>query len=200
MMLLFVATVFPAVAHNDDVATYTLRDTGAGWLVEMNFAQARLDAAMIKQHGNGHLDRMAKKDYQHLIVEYVKSNFSLKVDGKEVELGHGGIIIGSNQTDLKFIIPDIPLQPVSASVQSTMFEESEDYTNILSIYRSGQTIAKFYLNEDNDYSVDLIFTSQGVFEQSPKPKDDQLLMLGSGGIFLAMVMGIILFSRKKLKP
>ena len=65
MIILWVgATVFPAVAHNAKIATFTLRDTGAGWLVEMNFAQAGVDAAMLEQHGETKIKGIDKKDYQ----------------------------------------------------------------------------------------------------------------------------------------
>lgn len=198
IMLLW-AAILPANAHDTKIATFTLRDTGAGWLVEMNFAQAGVDAAMIEEYGKQRLEELDKKSYQNLVVDYVKSNFNLTIDGKDITLGSGGIMLGSHQTDLKFILPEIPLQPIEAQVHIPMFGNTPDHTNLFRVYRGGKNLKKFFLNEESDFKIHLIFTSQGVFKQNPKPKDDQLLILGSGSLFLASVMAIVLFSRKKLK-
>ncbi|SMD34596.1 hypothetical protein SAMN04488029_2092 [Reichenbachiella faecimaris] len=198
--MLWMSTVLNSgAAHNSKMATFTLRDTGAGWLVEMNFAQAGVDAAMIEHYGKSKILGIEKKAYQDLVINYVKSNFHLTVDGREIALRNGGILIGSHQTDLKFILPEIPLQPSEAKVYIPMFGTTYNHTNLFRVYRGGKNITKFFLNEDNDFEANLIFTSRGVFQQDQKPQEGQLLMLGSGGLFFGLVLVIVFFSRKKLK-
>lgn len=196
-MLWVCVTEFPAGAHNTKIATFTLRDTGAGWLMEMNFSQKGVEAAMINLHGKQALQGLDKKSYQKLVVDYVKSNFNLTVDGRQIKLGTGGVVLGSHQSDLKFILPEIPLQPLEAQVHIPMFNSTYDHTNLFRVYRGGKNISKFFLNEENDFEVNLFFTAQGAFEQPPK--DDQLLTLGSGGLMLVLLLVVLILSRKKMK-
>ncbi|WP_420580370.1 hypothetical protein [Reichenbachiella sp.] len=198
IILLIGSMVFSAVAHNAKIATFTLRDTGAGWLVEMNFAQAGIDATMIETHGSEKLEKLDRKSYQNLIVEYVKSNFHLTVDGEIIKLRNGGIMLGSHQTDLKFVLPEMPPHPAEAQVYIPMFGNTYNHTNLFRIYRGGKNITKFFLSEDNGFNVDLSFTSRGIVAVEKEPRPDQFFMLSGGGIMLAIVM-VIAFSRKKLK-
>ncbi|MEO9805217.1 MAG: hypothetical protein ABJF04_18310 [Reichenbachiella sp.] len=198
-ILLFIgATAFSAVAHNAKIATFTLRDTGAGWMIEMNFAQAGVDAAMIEEHGKQNLEGLSQRVYQDLVVDYVKSNFNLIVDGKRINLETGGIMMGSHQTDLKFVLPNLPLQPTKAFVYIPMFGTTYNQTNLFRIYRGGKNITKFFLSEDNDFKVDLTFTPDGVLAVEKETQDNKILMLGSGGIMLGTLLAIMLISRKKL--
>ncbi|WP_422361050.1 hypothetical protein [Reichenbachiella sp.] len=198
IILLIGSTVFNTVAHNAKIATFTLRDTGAGWLVEMNFAQAGVDATMIEIHGSEKLENLDKKSYQNLIVEYVKSNFNLKVDGEVIKLKNGGIMLGSHQTDLKFVLPEMPPHPGEAQIYIPMFGNTYNHTNLFRIYRGGKNITKFFLSEDNGFNVDLNFTPIGIVAVEKEPRADQFFMLSGGGLMLAIVM-VIAFSRKKLK-
>lgn len=193
IILLIIATVFPAVAHNAKIATFTLRDTGAGWFIEMNFAQAGVDAAMIEKHGKQKLADLSKKTYQNLVIDYVKSNFNLVVDGEEIRLGSGGINLGTHQTDLKFVLPNLPLQPGTAQVHIPMFGSSYNHTNLFRIYRGGKNVTKFFLSEDNDFKVELNFTTNEILAvQREVP-----LMLGSGGIVLGIFLSIMLLYKKR---
>lgn len=198
IILLIGSTVLSTVAHNTKIATFTLRDTGAGWLVEMNFAQAGVDATMIEIHGSEKLENLDKKSYQNLIVQYVKSNFILTVDGEEIKLRNGGIMLGSHQTDLKFVLPEMPAHPEKAQVHIPMFGNTYNHTNLFRIYRGGKNITKFFLSEDNDFEVKLAFTQEGIVALEKHTNDNPYLMLSGGGLMLAIVM-VIAFSRKKLR-
>lgn len=185
-------------AHNAKIATFTLRDTGAGWFVEMNFAQAGVDAAMIEEHGKAKLERISKQAYQSMVVDYVKDNFHLNVDGNPVPLKSGGISLGSHQTDLKFVLPDLPLQPERAVVYIPMFGNTYNQTNLFRIYRGGKDMTKFFLSEDNDFRVSLKFTPQGIVAtEEPKSSTTNLVMLSSSGVGLAILILLILSARRK---
>lgn len=43
----------------------------------------------------------------------VRNRFNLRVDGKLISLTEGGIMLGDHQTNLKFVLPEISLQPRS---------------------------------------------------------------------------------------
>lgn len=192
------AIAFQCLAHNAKIATFTLRDTGAGWLVEMNFAQAGVDAAMVEIYGVEKLRSIDKNVYQNLIVDYVKTNFHLTVNGHQIKLGSGGIMLGSHQTDLKFVLPDMPVQPEHAEIYLPLFGDTYNHTNLFRIYRGGKNITKFFLSEDNDFRVNIAFTPQGIIEEHHEPESKPFLMVSGGGLMLVLIM-VIAFSGKKIK-
>lgn len=187
-----------AMGHNAKIATFTLRDTGAGWYIEMNFAQAAVDAAMIDIYGKAKLEGITKQEYQGMVVDYIKNNFQLEADGKNVPLKSGGINLGSHQTNLKFVLPDLPLQPKSVYVHIPMFEKVHNQTNLFRIYRGGNDMTKFFLSEDNHFQVNLNFTLEGIeaTKETKSPKHN-LVMLGSGGIGLGILIFLILSAKRK---
>lgn len=184
--------------HNPKIATITLRDTGAGWIVEMSFAQAGIDVAMERELGTTVFQTIERDTYQDKIVEYIKANFNLTVDGNEIVLEQGGILLGSHQTDVKFVLPDVPLQPQSAEVYIPMFEDTYNHTNIFRIYRGGGNLTKFFLSEDNDFSVNIKFDPHGL-ATAVKQKDQipQRKIIFSTLFGLLVLCIIIINLRKK---
>lgn len=198
ILLSFGLAICLAEGHNTQIATFTMRDTGAGWLMAMNLAQAGVDAALIEKHGKQKINGLDRKAYQNLVVDYVKANFKLNVDGKDIKLGSGSIVLGSHQTDLKFVLPDVPIHPQEAHVNIPMFSTSDNHTNLFRVYRGGKKIAKLFLSENNDFKVDLIFTSQGIIAKEKKEKNDHFLMMSGGSLMLGLVL-VIALSRRKMK-
>lgn len=191
------ATVFSGVAHNTKIATFTLRDTGAGWYIEMNFAEAGVKAAMIEEHGKQTLSALSEERYKALILDYAKSNFQLTVDKRRIKLGDGGIMLGPHQTDLKFMLPGLPLRPSEAQIRIPMFGSTYDHTNLFRIYRGGKNISKFYLNDDNDFSVALNFTAQGVVVVQEESSPPSFVILGTSGMALGLWLSFTILAKKK---
>ncbi|MEP5614086.1 MAG: hypothetical protein ABJP45_17675 [Cyclobacteriaceae bacterium] len=155
---------FQANAHNAKISTLTLRDTGAGWIIEMAFAQATIDAEMLRFHTKEELEEFPRKEYQDKVVEYVRDHFSLIVDGRNVALQDGGIMLGSHQTNLKFVLPEIPDQPRHMEAFLPMFGTSYNHTNIFRIYRGEGTMTKFFLSSDNEFRTSFELTPEGIVE------------------------------------
>ncbi len=185
--------VYHASAHNAKIATYTLRDTGEGWFIEMNFAQVAVDAQMSSIHGKEELEGIEGDRYKQLFLKYLHDNFHLEVDGKHIELETGGILLGSHQTDVKFVLPQIPDAPKVLSIYLPMFEEVYNQTNLFRIYRGGDQLTKFFLSTDNDFRAYAQFVGNQVITVS-QPASNDVAMI-SGGL---VVLFILLFFIKKL--
>ena len=154
--------VLSVSAHNAKISTLTLRDTGAGWIVEMSFAQASIDAAMLRQFGEEKVLAFEREAYRDEVIAYVRSRFHLTVDGMKIPLEHGGIRLGSHQTDLKFSLPQIPKHLRHINVHIPLFEEEYKHTNIFRIYRGGHQMTKFFLSSDNDFQLVLEVKPEGI--------------------------------------
>ncbi|MBT28139.1 MAG: hypothetical protein CMO01_00660 [Thalassobius sp.] len=151
-----------AWAHNTNIACYTLRDTGAGWMIEINFAQAGLLADVKRDMSNSDFAKLNNEELKSHIIEKIQRNFHLEVDGIKVPLRDGGILMGNHQTNLKFILPEIPANPQQMDVSIPMCSETYNHTNIFRIYRGGEKIPKFFLSEDNKFHVALVFSNDKV--------------------------------------
>ena len=192
------AMIFSIIAHNSKIATYTLRDTGSGWFIEMNFAQAAIDAQMLKMYGEEQLAEISDEEYKKLFLDYLRGNFDFEVDGKKVNLVSGGILLGSHQTDVKFVLPEIPARPKNMSIFLPMFEEVHNQTNLFRIYRGGDRFTKFFLSADNNFSAQMEFADGDIVEVE-KTESVSLGMLLGVLAALLLLASIIILLWKKLK-
>lgn len=198
IVVLFGAMASIAIAHNAKIATYTLRDTGTGWFIEMNFAQTAIDAQMLKLYDSDELIDMSTDEYKKLFLKYLSENFHLRVDGEKVEFISGGILLGSHQTDVKFVLPEIPDNPEQMSIYLPMFEDIYNQTNLFRIYRGGGNFTKFFLSADNNFIAHMEFTDQGIVAIEKEPVNR--LALVSGISILIIGIGTLFFLlRRKLK-
>lgn len=186
---------FQVIAHNAKIATFTLRDTGSGWFIEMNFAQAGVDAAMIHEYGEKKLNQIDRDLYKELFLNYIREHFSLMVDAEKIAFTDGGIKLGSHQTDVKFILPSID-HPQLIEVDLPMFHQAYNQTNIFRIYRGGAQLTKFFLSEDNDFYV-RIEKIDGQFIQSGRVNSGFTSIVLGGVVFLTI--GMMVFSLRKSK-
>ncbi|MEP1097535.1 MAG: hypothetical protein ABJG78_20630 [Cyclobacteriaceae bacterium] len=183
------AAVLQAAAHNAKISTLTLRDTGAGWIIEMAFAQATIDAEMLRSHSKEELEKLPRSEYQDRIVEYVRDHFNLIVDGRNIVLQDGGIMLGSHQTNLKFVLPEIPDRPMKMEAFLPMFGASYNHTNIFRIYRGEGTMTKFFLSSENEFRTAFEFTPEGIVEVDSREQANL-----NTGLQTLLILGISLFA------
>lgn len=198
IVILCCAMAFHAIAHNAKIATYTLRDTGMGWFIEMNFAQAAIDAQMLKLFDKQTLESMSQEAYKSAFIKYLNDHFILRVDGEKVKLIRGGILLGSHQTDVKYVLPEIPTQPQDISIYLPMFEDIYNQTNLFRIYRGGEKFTKFFLSTDNNFSAHMEFREDGIYAVDKAPYN--MLATISGVVVLILIaMGVVILARRQLK-
>lgn len=162
LYFILLCVAFVSMAHNAKIATYTLRDTGVGWMIEINFAQAGLLAMAEKDLGKADFTNLNTATLKSYLIEQVQQNFHLEVDGVSVPLKNGGILMGNHQTNFKFVLPEIPSNPRQLKVHIPMCSAVHNQTNIFRIYRGGERLTKFFLNEDNHFETHLEFTGNQI--------------------------------------
>lgn len=175
-----------AVAHNSKIATYTLRDTGSGWFIEMAFAQASIDGAM-DEILDVNPAELSSDDYKNQVISYIKNHFRLEANNRVIPLGEGGILLGSHQTDMKFLLPEMPSNLENINVVISAFDFSYNHTNIFRIYRGGERVSKFFLSADNDFTADLMINEQEVIQVKMEENTSSI------GLTAILIMGLIAF-------
>ena len=186
-----------AIGNNAKIATYTLRDTGEGWFIEMNFAQAAIDAEMQKIYSEEQLTGIGEDEYKKMFLAYLHAHVVLRVDGEKIPFESGGILLGSHQTDVKYVLPQIPSQPQTMSVYLPMFEEVYKQTNLFRIYRGGGKFTKFFLSADTDFSVNIAFTDEGIVATDGPPPSNRFAMISGGVMLLILALSVVrLVSRR----
>lgn len=196
MRKLFVLIVFllssqMGICHNSKISTYTLVNTGKGWYVEMAFAQSTIDAVMQEQFGY-ELEGMSRDEYKANVIDYIKRHFELVANGEIISLGEGGILLGNHQTDMKFVLPGMPINLVSLDAQLSAFENSHNHTNILRVYENEKRLGRFFLSSDNDFSL-YAFTDGNVLVESAKSKNTFLFIINMVILVATIVLTIVAF-------
>ncbi len=189
------AMVFQAIAHNSKIATYTLRHVPeAGWYIEMNFAAAGVQQAMISEYGEAEVMAMTKEEFRDAFVEYARANFQLVADdGVKISLESGGVKLGSHQTDMKFVLPAMPDSPEYLEVQLTMFASSSHHTNLFRVYKD-DILTKFILTEENGYKTTIAFTERGIMEAAPNTSK-RAMIIGIGTLVILLSLMAFQFVR-----
>lgn len=156
ILILIVWVAGDLAAHNSKIATINLSIVDGEWVMQMSFAQASLDAEILKAYSEEQVERMDPIELKQWFANYVRDNIEIWSNEQRLMLGAGGILLGDHQTDLKFSIPDMPIFPERMKFRMSVCEESHNQTNILRIFQ-GDDMTKFFLSADNDFSTDLIF-------------------------------------------
>jgi len=151
-----VITMNSAFAHNPLSAMYYLEVEDNLGILNISLSQVGLHEALIKHYPATELDELSDLEYKQLAVEYIKKNFDLKVNGNEVTLSNGGLKLGNHQTDLKFVISNLPKQFNSLDVQINAFKENENHQTVFSLALKGNT-DKVILSKKNQYSSSVLF-------------------------------------------
>ena len=152
--ILFWAIPFISFAHNSLSARYYLESTPSGSVLTINLSQTGVNQLMSEKYNEEYFLNLDEKAWKELIVNYVKENFTLKVDGVKIALAKGGIRLGNHQTDLKFILPALPQKPNAIFVNIPAFKENGKHQTILAYNILGKA-NKVILNQQNNYKANI---------------------------------------------
>jgi len=119
-----------------------------------------------KIYGTEKLELMTQNEFEELIVDYIKKNFTLFIDKDEVKLDKGGIKLGSHQTDLKFVLPAILPSLESLHISIPAFKENENHQTIFTHNLNGSDHK--ILKASNTYKATIIL-SKSTYGYSAMP-------------------------------
>lgn len=173
-------------AHNPLSATYYVEVKDGVQVLNIYLAQTGVDYALLKQYSKSEIESMSLADYKQSIVDYIKSNFELQADGRKVQLGQGGIKLGSHQTDLKFILSGIDSTTQQLEIRIPAFRENDHHQSVFSFLIYGEK-GKVILHEDNDYQAHISIHDGMPFLKSTTYQ----AYLGPGMLALGLCFGFV---------
>lgn len=193
IILTIALTPILAYAHNPLSATYYLEASKGVSVLNIYLAQAGLNQALIQIHGKENIDKMHIDDYKQEVVTYVKNNFQLSIDGDSMVVGKGGVKLGSHQTDLKFIMPEVASNAENLEVTIPAFSENSGHQTVFSFLIYGQK-GKVILGKQNDYSLKMSISDTPV--QELKSSIGFMTMSSMIGMGTVLVFGFYSFLKK----
>jgi len=154
--LIFIVSPIFSFGHNPLSSRYHLEAGEQASLLSINLSQNGVNNALLKKYSKEHFEELNKKEFEELIVSYIKNNFNLSIDQKKLSLKKGGIKSGSHQTDLKFVLPPISKDIKKIDIAIPAFKENEDHQTIFS-YHINSKSDHIILSSKNDYKSTIIF-------------------------------------------
>lgn len=175
-------------AHNPLSAKYYLEHNEKGTFLSIYLSQTGVDKAFNKKYGQEIIQQKTALEYKELLVQYIKSNFNLKIDNQKIELLDGGIKLGNHQTDLKFILSPFAKDIETININISAFQENEKHQTIFS-YNLYGLVDKAILSHKNDYTATIILNEE--------KKDNKTLLVSSsiGVVVLLLLFGLFVKNR-----
>ncbi len=167
LILVFIGSLNIVEAHNPLSALYYLEVKEHMSVLTINLSQDGLHKALKKQYPQKDLEAMFDKEYKKLAVNYIKENFELSINGRDIKLLEGGIKLGSHQTDLKFVISTLPNEFDTMDVSIKAFSENGQHQTIFSLFLNGTT-SKVILNQNNAYEMSVDLENDAMVERRSK--------------------------------
>lgn len=152
-------------AHNPLSALYYLEVNERMSILTISLSQNGLNEALRKHFPEINLEDLSNSEYKELAVNYVKENFNLLINEKEIQLLDGGIKLGSHETGMKFITSALPKTFNTLHVNIKAFSENEHHQTVFSVLLNGIT-SKVILNQQNNYEASVIFSDNTMLVDS----------------------------------
>jgi len=181
----FIFSSLYAFGHNPLSARYHLKAGEQASLLTINLSQDGVNHLFLKKYGAEKFAIIHQNEFKEWIVDYIKSNFNLSIDNKEIVLKKGGIKLGSHQTDLKFILPPLPQKIQNIQLHLPAFKENVDHQTIFSYTIYGKK-DKVILSASNNFQAEIQVVS-------PNTTNQWIGMLGG----LMMLVSSFLFFKRK---
>jgi len=147
------------MSHNPLSAAYYLEVNENLNILNIYLSQGGINKAIITKFGEEKVNAMSSDEFKQVIVDYIKENFELSVNGEEITLLSGGIKLGSHQTDLKFITSSFPNEINEMAIYIPAFKENDQHQSIFTYNLHGEA-DKAILSRNNNYSKEILFGEQ----------------------------------------
>lgn len=156
--LLLLLSPLVTYGHNPLSARYFIEAGENISLLTINLSQDGVNQVLLKKQKVSSLAGLSRGELEQTIVDYVKSNFNLSLDGQKIELLEGGIKLGSHQTDLKFVLPPFPKVTKRLEIDIPAFKENDNHQTIFS-YKIHERSDRVILSKSNDYRSSIILAT-----------------------------------------
>ena len=199
IVCLFVLFQSQLLAHNPNQASIKLVIQEKGAFIDFNMSQYGIEQVLLKKNPNLDLKTISKKELQELIINEVKKKIELTSNGKTVDLGTGVIRLGNHETNLKFLIENLPKNIEFIDVKANCFQENENQTNFFTIlFKDKNARAKLF--KKNNYQSKFIFNQDEIIVsdklQTYNRNSSKILMIIALTIICFVIIYFLVKKRK----
>lgn len=148
-------------AHNTQQASFNVVLKGAESYIDIYLSQygveQALKASKADPTSNGKDDADVAMFKQRLI-EHIKANTHLSVNGSDITLGGGVLKLGSHETRVRLKLDDVPTVISDIKAKVNCFSNNAHQVNVLNILHNS-TKLRYRLTEENEYQMAHSWTS-----------------------------------------
>lgn len=184
------------LAHNPWQSSLKLILFEESGILELNLAQYGVEQALIQKNTELDFKSIDPNDFKELLVDYLKENIKIDINGQQITIGKGAIKLGSHQTDLKFQINNIPQKPKDIEVNVHCFQENIDHQNFFTIVYNGLK-NRIKLNKENNFRGTFIITESEILVDSKPVSSSSYAQYWGTAVFLVLLIGIFLWQKNK---
>jgi len=158
---LFVLFQGQLLAHNPNLASIKLIIQEKGAFLDLNMSQYGIEQVLLKNNPNLDLKTISQIELKELIIDEVKKHIQLSANGEIISLGTGVIKLGSHETNLKFVINNLPEVIRYIDVKANCFQENKNQINFFTVlYQDKNARAKLF--KKNNYKSKFIINQDEI--------------------------------------
>ena len=154
-LLFIIALAFISIsvsAHNPNTASVVIRPINGAWVAQFTISQQGANHALNIYYADKDLSSLSSAEYKELYIAYLRKKIVLIVDNKKIVLSSGGIKLGDHQTDIKFLLPDFPINYNVVDLKMPMFEENGEQNTVVKFLDDKKSIRKV-MNQSNEFGM-----------------------------------------------
>ena len=195
-LLIFMAVTLSltsVIAHNPNTTSVNLSPINGIWVAQFTISQEGANVALKKFYKDLNLQNLTLKEYKELYIKYIKEHTTLKVDGNEVLFSSAGIKLGNHQTNIKFILEDLPISFDNIFLKLAIFEENQDQNTVVTFKNEDKTFRKV-LNNNNNFELQFENTESSYREY--ETTNFSLYVVISVGLIIFIFTGTFLYRKR----
>ncbi|MFZ1808429.1 MAG: DUF6702 family protein [Cyclobacteriaceae bacterium] len=183
-----------ASAHQPDISSLTLvEQQPSQWVLQMNASMTAFQYEVRNAYGED--SYASPEEFNQLLLQYLRAQMVIQVNGEEVTLGNGWVQLG-HATTVAFELSEVPEVIETVFVNNEAFKNIRDSQVIFGIIIDGFEKSHFVLSNANDYQLHVSLTENQVLLAKIPWKGNRTLTA-----FIIILTGLIgfLFYNTRLK-
>ena len=182
-----------ANAHQPDISSFTLIEHESGqWMLQLNASMTAFQYEVRNAYGE---DSYASPEaFNQLLVNHLKKQIAIQVNGEEVTLRNGLVKLG-HATTVAFELSEVPEAVTEVFVQNRGFENIHDSKVIFSIVKEGVERKQFVLNEENNFHLSVSLKEHRVLLAETLPNDYWIVIPVM--VMIAGLLGLLFFKKRR---
>lgn len=155
LIMALVLGMSSAKAFNPYTSSIIFEKIGNDWFMQISTSQVGAYEVLKKYYGTEDISTLSITAYKEKYIQYLKTHINLVADDVSVELLPVDTHLGSQQTEVRFVLKGIPHDFDGLSMKLDIFEENGSQQNVTGFFSEKGNVSKI-LNADNGFSMHIV--------------------------------------------